>query len=559
MSSDRKGAVETFRRADGTIYYRARIRLGDGSRDRVDIPDKYASSEQRRALYAAAVQEREDERGELLAKKRARDAEKAKQRDPQRGETCTLYRERLDAHRKELGIRGGDDDAGTWRKWIAKPLGALPIAKVTSDDVERFRDMLDAQIALHTKTAGAEGISAKRAINVWSVLTTTFKAAVQSKRRDLRVRTDNPCNGVLPPESGEAKRKTFVYPAELQAVLGCLRVPLEWREAFAVGAFLYLRPGELHALTWGDVDTAAGVVHITKAYDERTKAIKPPKTANGVRDVPIPATLVALLERMKKGQGAADLVVPIVAGTSESKRAPRFVTALRAAGVTRPRLFENTATTMGVNFRSLRDSGITWLALAGVDVVRMQRRAGHDSVTTTMDYVKQAEDLGGHVGEPFGPLPAALVEGLIGEGDEPRQGPGRRPKYQPKRRGSTSKTTANSVEAAGVETGACVDSTGNDEDSSLSQVSRDAVSARTLVVAGPTLEGEGGTSGEGSARPRDALAATLGAAIAECTAAGDLEGARVAHEALGKLLSSATSPPAAVIRIDARRDRGSVG
>jgi hypothetical protein len=41
---------------------------------------------------------------------------------------------------------------------------------------------------------------------------------------------------------------------------------------------LYLRPGELKALTWGDVDVKAGVVHVTKAYDERTACVKPPKT-----------------------------------------------------------------------------------------------------------------------------------------------------------------------------------------------------------------------------------------------------------------------------------------
>jgi hypothetical protein len=46
---------------------------------------------------------------------------------------------------------------------------------------------------------------------------------------------------------------------------------------------------------------------------------------------------------------------------------------LEIAKVTRPRLTENSATTMHVGFRSWRDTGITWLALAGVDVAKMQR------------------------------------------------------------------------------------------------------------------------------------------------------------------------------------------
>ena len=62
-----------------------------------------------------------------------------------------------------------------------------------------------------------------------------------------------------------------------------------------------------------------------------------------------------------------------------------------------------------ISFNEVRDTGITWLALAGVDVAKMQRRAGHDEISTTMDYVKAAEDVTGTIGEPFPPLPACLV------------------------------------------------------------------------------------------------------------------------------------------------------
>ena len=39
----------------------------------------------------------------------------------------------------------------------------------------------------------------------------------------------------------------------------------------------------------------------------------------------------------------------------------------------------------------------------------MQPRAGHEDITTTLGYVKMAEDLGGKVGTPFGPLPPELM------------------------------------------------------------------------------------------------------------------------------------------------------
>jgi integrase len=199
------------------------------------------------------------------------------------------------------------------------------------------------------------------------------------------------------------------YPSEASALLACRAVPLPWRETYAVAGYLYLRPGELRALTCGDVDFDAQVVHVTKAFDEGARETKAPKTRNGVRDVPIHPNLVPLLRRLVEGRQTADLLTPLVSQRSEYERAKTLRAHLALANVTRPRLTENTATTMHVGFRSWRDTGITWLALAGVDVAKMQRRAGHDNIATTIGYVKTAEDVAGAIGEPFPPLPVCLV------------------------------------------------------------------------------------------------------------------------------------------------------
>ncbi len=49
--------------------------------------------------------------------------------------------------------------------------------------------------------------------------------------------------------------------------------------------------------------------------------------------------------------------------------------------------------------------------MTGLGVDRVMRRAGHDEIGTTMGYVKQAEDLTGDLGSPFGQLPASLLDG----------------------------------------------------------------------------------------------------------------------------------------------------
>jgi integrase len=382
-------------------------------------------------MAALARQEREDETGELFEARKKRKAEQGQQHDAHQGETCTRYFGRFLEHRQATGkVRRGRDLESAWSVWIAPEIGSKPIAGLSRDDVENVRDALDSAVAERRKEGGRAGLSGARARNVWSVLTSMMKEACTSKRRDLRVRADNPCATVQPPDKTDAKAKTFVYPAEFLKLAGCADVPREWRELYAVACYLYLRPGELRALVWTDVDFDAVVVHVTKAYDEDSKTVKSPKTRNGVRDVPIPAPLVPLLKAMH--DRAADdtaAVLPLMGERSENLRSIWMRKHLARAKVTRSRLSEQSATTMKVNFRTWRDTGITWLALAGVDVAKMQRRAGHDTISTTLGYVKMAEDLTGSIGDPFPALPAVLLpppEGVGGPSNrEPQKQGGR--------------------------------------------------------------------------------------------------------------------------------------
>jgi integrase len=255
---------------------------------------------------------------------------------------------------------------------MAPRIGRKAIAGLTRDDVEDVRDALDAAVAARKRNGGRAGLSGARARNIWNVLTCLMREACTSKRRELRVRADNPCATVQPPDKTDPKTKTFIYPVEFLKLVACEEVPLAWRELYAVACYLYLRPGELRALRWADVDFDAGVVRVTKAYDEDAQAIKPPKTRNGVRDVPIPTALVPLLKVMRERADADDdPVVPLMAERCENLRSICLRRHCAHAKVTRSRLTEQTATTMKINFRSWRDTGITWLALAGVDVAKM--------------------------------------------------------------------------------------------------------------------------------------------------------------------------------------------
>ncbi len=388
--------------------WRGRLRLADGTKSkRFDLPAGLTEDQARATLRA--LQAEEDRTGQVLAAKRDRAREDAaKALAPHELETCDTWHARL----LDSGtVSTSNHAADRWAKWVSPIIGAAPIATVGRDDIERLRDELDAAILRHRASGRApRNLMPKSALNVWSLVTRAFRHAQNSKVRSLRVRSDNPTTGVLPPERGDGRRRTFLYPVEVAQLLACPDVPRQWREVYAVAVYTYLRPGELVELRFSDVDLEAGVLHITRSFDWTTKEAKPPKTSNGIRTVPIPSSLLPLLRARAKGAPREALVLPELLKTGEFTMATRLREHLRLAGVDRAQLSADNATHMPVNFRSCRDTGITWLALAGVDVARMQRRAGHDDITTTLGYVKLAEDFGGLLGTPFEELPSGLLD-----------------------------------------------------------------------------------------------------------------------------------------------------
>jgi hypothetical protein len=87
-----------------------------------------------------------------------------------------------------------------------------------------------------------------------------------------------------------------------------------------------------------------------------------------------------LLERLTLDEDPEKLIAPIIAATADNGRAEIFRGQLeRLAGVKRLELFEDTPTHERIDFRSIRDSGITWRFLAGHPAHVVQREAGHEA------------------------------------------------------------------------------------------------------------------------------------------------------------------------------------
>jgi len=331
---------------------------------------------------------------------------------PDTADTCDEWFDRFHEYRLGLGYQAS---RYAWVAWISPFIGTKRWVEVTPADTERIRDNLDRAMGeRRLRGAGMRRLLGRSALDIWRLLSTCVRAAKRAKRADLRALAGvpNPLEDVEPPGDRAtrlSRSKPFIYPREAAELLACTHVPRAWRELYAIAGYLYLRPGELLVLRWSDVDLRHGVVRVSRAWDYLRKEEKGTKTRAGIRDVPIASALLHLLDRMK---GAPeDLVVPLL-GSVHRVTVPRtFRAHLALAGIVRAALHTSTMTTVRASFRSWRDSGLTWLALAGVDAGRIARRAGHEDLAMTLKYVKQAEDLTGQLGEPFAPLPRELVDG----------------------------------------------------------------------------------------------------------------------------------------------------
>ncbi|MDP8999588.1 MAG: hypothetical protein M3O46_05695 [Myxococcota bacterium] len=104
------------------------------------------SGEERAEIYALAAQEREDETGELLAAKKKREAEEARQGHPRNGETVKLWSGRWCKARRARGLRSVDTDGHRLTAHVLPRLGARPMRDVNRAELEEFVACLDERV-----------------------------------------------------------------------------------------------------------------------------------------------------------------------------------------------------------------------------------------------------------------------------------------------------------------------------------------------------------------------------------------------------------------------------
>jgi integrase len=395
----RTGTIEPFKRADGSVYYRARVRLADGTRERADIPDSLCHDKRRAKGYAEALQEREDAHGTLLAEKRRREARKRTRVMPT-AEMKTWIETWAD-DRRAKGYTSVGENLSHYENHIAPAIGTKHVRDWMIDDVRGLSRALDDKVQ-HGHIAW------KTARNVWTTAGKMLADATKSKRDDIRCRIDdagltvaNPIRDVEGPDRGVDRARQYLYPSEVLAFVSCPEVSLLWRAAVALAVYVGARAGELRVLRWEDVDLDRGKIHIHRARDRVTGDEKPTK-GKLARRFAIEPHIVPLLSALHDASGGEGLVLDMPSERDLARGLKRW---LRRAGVKRAELFVTDATRQAIRFHDLRSSFCTWMAVRGDDPLKIKQRAGHRSFSTTEGYIRTAEELREGFGEVFPALP----------------------------------------------------------------------------------------------------------------------------------------------------------
>jgi integrase len=152
-----------------------------------------------------------------------------------------------------------------------------------------------------------------------------FGDAKSSRRRDLRVRTDNPAADVRGPDPSlhVKRRKSYLYPTEFLQLLSSEDVPVRWARIYALAIYTYGRAGEQAALTCEDVDLQARKIELLKQLDAKTGELRETKESAKYA-IPIEPNLLPLLEQLIREAGGMG---PLLHADRAAGQVPTFACA----------------------------------------------------------------------------------------------------------------------------------------------------------------------------------------------------------------------------------------
>ena len=263
------------------------------------------------------------------------------------------------------------------RDYITPKLGEMPVEVVDKTSVARWLNDLE-----RATTKGGALVSDKTIKNVHGLLSGVMATAIDKGWSP----GPNPCRGMRLPRRGYGDEEMVcLTPDQWRRLAG--EITPHWRPMFRFLAATGVRWGEAVGLTVGHLELRADIpcVRINQA-DRREptgRELGPTKTRRGRRRVSLPASAVEMLAPLVEGRVRSERLflsprgLPAHSGLYHRVWMPAVA---RAQDATR---HGDHALGVSPRIHDLRHSHASWLIAAGIDLLTVSRRLGHESIQTT--------------------------------------------------------------------------------------------------------------------------------------------------------------------------------
>jgi integrase len=337
----------------GRWYFRKRVRLPDGTRDRIFVsPGDYGLSNTKVGAEEAGRRRL----GELLdgRPRPAPPPAAAASAATTLAEFQTVFLEHSDAKNEYSSVKAKRQ---ILRDHIVPRFGKLPLDQITFAEIEDFKHFL-----IKPKVDGGKELSRKTGNNILTVLRRLLVLA--KKRGKISVVPDFEW---LPHEPGDFDFLDF---HEAESLIAAAE-PFQWRPMIAVGIKCGLRQGELLALRWSNVDLKNGKLWVRRSYVRGR--FKLPKNRKP-REIALGEDVRAELARHRHLRG--ELVFCDHEGNVLTNGECKWPLYRACAGAKLRR----------VGWHVLRHTFGSLLASQGVSMRQIQLLMGHRSIKTTERY-----------------------------------------------------------------------------------------------------------------------------------------------------------------------------
>lgn len=271
-----------------------------------------------------------------------------------------------------------------YRSHLQRPLGRLPIQKLTASHVAHVLAQLRAAGKSSWTVSGVYrllGVILNHALSRGMINETPLKRLSRTER----------------PTPRNARKARVLTDEQIDQLLQhALRT---YRPVIATAAFTGMRQSELLGLRWQDIDFEAGLISVrhqlSRASVNHPPRLKALKSDAGEREIYLLPRLDSVLRQHKQAQFARGFARPEDYLFTTETGTPLYYRNVASRGL------DKAARHAGLNpldkpkltMHHLRHTYISRLIAGGLDVVEVQRQAGHARPSITLDkYAQQFRD-----------------------------------------------------------------------------------------------------------------------------------------------------------------------